>query len=137
MAQGGDIIEMSYNHPTLGENTFYPKAEEAFTMKKGGLMSQDEDSGVAGNGEVIDKVTRKRWSVEGPVMWRMNTVDELSILQALSADPVPAQWTFTHVNGSVWSGEGKPVGDIDGDTLESTIPVKIAGGRQLQRISAG
>jgi len=135
MPVGGDIIEITYNHPDLGTGTFYPKADEDGTFDPGGFRSADEDTNVDGAGNMIDVLTAKRWSVETTISWDMSERNEEETLLALQSSPKQADYTFTHINGTVWGGKGKPVGDIAGATKDSTLPVKFAGGGKLKKIS--
>jgi hypothetical protein len=132
---GGDITEVTYNHPNLGSGTILPKADESSTYDLGGLRSDDTDSGVDGGGNVIDIMSRKRWSLEFTAAWDMNVRSELEKVVAMAADPIPAKWTFTHINGTVYQGTGKPVGDLQGAGKESTFPLKISGGGTAKKIN--
>src|SRR6056297_3472914 len=113
-AIGGDIIEITYNHPTLGQGVLLPKSNESFTLDLGGFRSNDDANMIDGGGQMIDQINRQRWSGEGTI-----AVDELQETQenmtALAGSPQLADWTFTHVNGTVYGGKGKPVGDIQVD----------------------
>ena len=135
MAVGGDLIEATYNHPTLGTGVFYFKGSEDGTFNLGGFTSNDDNTMVDGAGNMIDVINQKLWSVEGVISWDMNKNDELGQLQTLSGNPVLADWTFSHRNGSIWVGKGKPVGDLAGNTGQATMPFKIAGSGKLSEIS--
>jgi len=128
MAVGGDIIEITWNHPTLGTGTWYPKAAEDNTFDQGGYRSTDDANMIDGGGNMIDQINRVRWSFEGTIAWEMNIADTLGDARKLAASPVQADYTFTHINGTVWSGKGKPVGDLQGNGNAATFPVKISGG---------
>ena len=131
---GGDIIEVTYSHPTVGSGILQIKSNEDTTVKKGGFMTDDDASGITGGGEAIYKMSRTRWEAElGPVAWDMTDRDELTKLQEMASSPLEADWTFGVVNGAVWSGKGKPVGDIAGNTNAATIAVKLAGGGTLSK----
>lgn len=131
---GGDIIEITFNHPTLGSGIIFPKAAEDSTFDLGGFVSNDDANGVDGSGEMIDQLNRKRWSFEGTVAWDMNTREDLEKLQELSNDPVLSEWTVTHINGTVYGGSGKPVGDLQGNGNAATFPLKLAGGGRMKKI---
>jgi len=126
-AIGGDILEITYNHPTLGQGVLLPKSNESFTLDLGGFRSNDDANMIDGGGQMIDQINRVRWSGEGTI-----AVDELQETQenmtALAGSPQLADWTFTHVNGSVYGGKGKPVGDIQVDKNVNTMTLKISGG---------
>jgi hypothetical protein len=134
MAVGGDILEVTYNHPTIGNGSLYPKAGEDSTYDLGGFRSADEDQGVDGGGNMIDTLTRRRWSFEVTVSNDMNDRKELEKIAAMAASPVAADWTFSHINGTVYGGKGKPVGDMQLAGQGSTFTLKVAGGGQLKAI---
>jgi hypothetical protein len=134
MAVGGDIIEITYNHPTLGSGVIYPKASEDSTYDLGGFRSNDEASGIDGGGNMIDQINRVRWSFEVAVSWDMNIREDLDRLVELAGSPVQADWTFTHINGTVFGGTGKPVGDMQGNGNQATFALKVSGGGKLKKI---
>jgi len=134
MAVGGDIIEITYNHPTIGSGIIYPKASEESKYDLGGMRSEDDNKGVDGSGTMIDKMTRVRWSFETTIAWDMNVREELEALVALASDPVAANWTFTHINGTVYGAIGKPVGDMSGNGNNATFALKLSGGGILKQI---
>lgn len=132
---GGDLLEISYKHPTLGTGTWFPKGSEDGTNDPGGYRSNDDANMVTGDGQMIDQINRVRWSFEGNVAWDMGVSDELDQARKLAGHPVLADWTITHINGTVWGGKGKPVGDIQGSTNTAQMKVKLSGGGQLTKIS--
>ena len=67
MAVGGDIIEITYNHPTLGSGTLFPKSSEAGTYDLGGFRSKDEASGIDGGGTIIDTMNQVRGFFEATI----------------------------------------------------------------------
>jgi len=132
----GDILEITYNHPTIGSGTLYCKANEDSQVDLGGYRSEDDDSMTTSDGQMIDKINAKRWSYEAPpIAWDMTETDELGKLVQLSASPIPADWTITSISGAIWGGKGKPVGDLKGSTNTGQIPLKLAGGGQLKQIA--
>lgn len=133
MPTGGDISELTFNHPTLGSGVIYPKANEDNTFDLGGYRSEDDESMIDGAGNMIDKINQRRWNAEMTVAWDMNKDLTLEKLVELAASPVLARWTITHINGSIYVGTGKPVGDLAGNGNASTIPLKIAGGSRLKK----
>ena len=135
MFTGGDIQEISYKHPTLGSGSWEPKASEDGTFDPGGYRSNDDANMVTGAGQMIDQMNMVRWSVESVVAWDMTVSDELAQARKLASSPVLADWTFTHVNGTVWGGKGKPVGDINGNTNTAQMKIKLAGGGIATKIS--
>jgi hypothetical protein len=130
----GDIIEVTCNHPTLGAFIFSPKGSESSNFDLGGFTANDDKAMIAGNGKSIRQMNRKRWSFEVPVVWDMNNTLELESAQSLQSDPVEGQWTFTHINGTVYSGTGAPVGDLIGDGNAGTFTLKVSGSGTMQQI---
>jgi hypothetical protein len=134
-AVGGDLLEGTFNHPTLGTGIFYYKANEDSTFDLGGIRSEDDQDMIDGAGQMIDKMNRKRWEVEGTIAWDMQSDLTLEKLVQLSESPVQADYTFQHVNGTVYGGKGKPVGDLKGAGNQATISTKFSGGGKLKKIS--
>jgi hypothetical protein len=135
MFTGGDILEVSYKHPTLGSGTWFPKAGEDGTFDPGGYRADDDANSITGDGQMIDKINRVRWSFEATVAWDMAVNDELDQARKLSESPVLADFTFTHINGVIWGGKGKPVGDIQGNTNSAQMSIKLSGGGRATKIS--
>jgi len=84
---------------------------------------------------MIDTINQKRWKFGVTVSWDMNSADELSKIHELAASPVQADWTISSINGTVWGGKGKPVGDYEGNGNAATFPLLISGGGKLKKIS--
>lgn len=129
MAVGGDIIEVTYNHPTLGSGTFFPKSSESSNYDLGGFRSKDESNAIDGGGTPIDTMNQVRGMFETTVSNDMNTNTELERAVALAESPIPATWVFSVINGVSYSGLGKPVGDLTGDVDKATFKLKVSGGR--------
>jgi hypothetical protein len=134
MAVGGDITEITFNHPTIGSGTLFPKSAEDSTYNLGGFRSADDENMIAGDGTMIDKMNRVRWGLETVLAWDMNTALDLEKLVQLASDPVQATWTFANINGTVYQGTGKPVGDLKGNGNAATFPIKIAGSGILKKL---
>ena len=58
---------------------------------------------------------------------------DLEKITALAGSPVDATYTVSHINGSIYSGTGRPVGDVAGNGNASTFPLKLAGGGILKK----
>lgn len=132
---GGDLLEITWNHPTLGSGVIQLKASEDNTYDLGGTRSNDDDSQITGAGEKIWQLNMKGWNVSTTVPWDMNVNLDLEKINALAADPIPADWTFGHINNSVYGGKGKPVGDLVANVNNVTFPLKLAGGGKLEKKS--
>lgn len=133
MNVGGDILEITCNHETLGTFVFHPVANSDFSLDTGGIRGNDDADMVTGSGQNIKQMNNKRWSFEGPFAWDANTREDLETLEAMGADPLDGQWTFSLANGETYAGAGSPVGDIVGNTNTAQIPVKISGGGKLKK----
>lgn len=133
MATGGDLIEVTFNHPTIGSGVLYPKAAEDNTLDLGGVRSADDANMVDGGGNMIDQMNRVRPSVEVLIVNDMNSQNELEKCVAMAESPVLADWTFTHINGTVYVGKGKPVGDLAANLNQTTFPLKVAGGSKFRK----
>ena len=131
---GGDIIEAVCSHPTLGDFRFSPKANEAFTLDRGGIRNNDDASSITGNGKQIIQKSRVLWSLEGPIAVDFDSDNETDALNKLMESPTEGVWTFTHISGVIWKGTGIPVGDAQTDTLTAQTTLKIAGSGILEKI---
>ena len=134
MPGGGDVIEMTYNHSTLGIGSIFLKSNEDGTVDPGGYRSNDDANSITGDGQFIDQINRVRGMFEAPpIAWDIIGKNELDILAKMAASPILADWTITLISGAIWGGKGKPVGDVQGNTNTGLITVKLAFGT-LERI---
>jgi len=133
MPVGGDITEITYNHPTLGSGVIFIKAAEDSTFNLGGVRSNDDMNGVDGGGRMITQLNRQRWSLDVTVAGDMNVNLDLEKLSALAGDPLDADYTVSHINGAIYGGTGRPVGDVAGNGNAATFPLKLSGGGQLTK----
>lgn len=130
----GDIVEVTCNHPNLGTFVFSPKSGESSKYDLGGFVSNDDEKMIDGSGQMIDQMNRRRWAFEVPCAWDMNNRVDLENAQSLQSDPNLGDWTFTHINGTVYSGKGKPVGNLQGDANGGTFTLKVSGGGILTQV---
>lgn len=134
--QGGDIIEITYNHEDFGSGAIYCKANEDGTVDPGGYRSNDDANMITGDGQFIDQINRVRASFEAPpIAWDMTDVDELDKLRKMAASPKLGDWTINHISGKIWGGKGKPVGDVQGTTNAANVTLKLAFEKELKPIS--
>jgi hypothetical protein len=131
---GGDIQEITYNHPDVGSGVLYPKSQEEATVDYGGLRTADDDAAIDGGGRAVQQLQRTRWSVSVPITHDMLSKDELQALTAMAESGKDAEWTFQHTNGDLRRGKGKPVGDLQSNFGSAQIDLKISGGGRLERI---
>lgn len=134
MAVGGDILEITFNHPDVGSGVIFAKSAEDSTFDRGGFRSSDDANMITGSGEVIDQMNRVRWSFETVVAWDMNEREDLEKVVALASSTIPADWTFSSINGTVYGATGKPVGDLQGNGNAATFTLKISGGGTMKKI---
>jgi|TARA_R110000822_G_scaffold259530_2_gene384671 hypothetical protein len=132
--QGGDILEITCNHPTLGSFKFATKSNESYTLDPGGFRSNDDANMVTGDGQFIDQVNRVRWSFEGPIQADFLSGNELENLPLLAESGDLATWTFVLISGITMRGNGKHVGDIQVDSNNAQLTVKLAGGGKLEKL---
>lgn len=125
-AIGGDILEITCNHPVHGTKTFFPKANEGNTYDKGGIRTEDDADSVAGSGQAIWKMNRKLGFFECVVANDMNINKEAEFVNLISADPAEADWTFTVINGTVYGCTGRVVGDVQPNVNDATFTLKVA-----------
>lgn len=133
---GGDVLEITYNHETLGSGTIFCKGNEDGTVMIGGYQSNDDANSVTGDGRFIDQINAVRGSFESPpIAWDMTDQDELSKLVDLAESPILSDWTINLKNGKIWGGRGKPVGDIQGATNTSLVTLKLAFEGRMKSLS--
>lgn len=126
---GGDITEVTYNHPTLGSGQFFPKANEGNTMDLGGFRNNDDDAQIDSSGQLILQKNRKRGFFEIVCADDMRTREDSERAVALCESEQEAEWTITHINGAVYKGTGAIVGDIQTDVNAATFSIKVAAAR--------
>lgn len=129
MASGGDIIEITYNHPTLGTGVFLPKAGEDNSYFPGGVTTGSDANMITASGDPIWQQNRSRGYFVATVANEQNTKQDLEKIIELSASPVPADWTFSVINGVTYGGKGKPVDVPEGNINQSTFSLRVEGGQ--------
>ena len=127
MAFNGDILEITFNNPDVGQGVFFPKAGEGNTYDLGGFRNSDDANGIAGNGEIIVTKNQVRGFFEVVVANDMNGRRDAENMAKLAASTKLTAWTFTVINGSVFGVNGVPVGDIAPDINAGTFSIKVAG----------
>jgi len=132
---GGDLIEITVNHPTLGSFRFDPKGSEDVEIDFGGYVVADGDDSVTGAGTNIKQMNRKRWSVACPPVGWASDPDTLESLQQIADSTVEAPWTFSFLDGTVYKGTGSISGDLKGNKNAGTVTgFKVAGGGKLEKL---
>lgn len=126
MAVHGDITEITYNHPLIGSGSFFAKSNEGSTLDTGGIRTADDQNMIASDRSLIAQKNRVRGFFEVLCEDDQNIRNDSDIAKQLAADPVPAEYTVSVINGTVWSGSGFPVGDIQTDVNAGTFTLKVA-----------
>lgn len=132
---GGDITEITYNHPVLGSGIILVKSSEDNTYDLGGVRGNDDANMVTGAGDNIRQLNNRGWRVNVTVANDMNVNLEMEKLVALAGHPVEADWTISHINGSIYGGKGAPLGDLTLNVNKSTFPLVLGGGRSLKKLA--
>ena len=133
----GDILSMKVDNPNLGSRTLFPVANTDSTIDYGGFKANDDKNSIDGGGRPIDRRNRARWSAKMTVSWNMTDTngDELSYITALLQDMSQSTFTISHINGSVWSGQGVLVGENTGAGQDAQIEVTAMGGGILSKVA--
>lgn len=131
---GGDILEITYSHPTLGSGTLLPKSGEDSTIDLGGFTTADDEAGITASGEAIYQMNNSRWTLETTVAGDMNVRKDLEAVAAMAASVTEAEFTVSMVNGAIYSGKGKPVGRYSQSINNATFSLKLQGGGGLKKI---
>lgn len=125
MAVGGDVLELTSNHPSLGSFIYKVVRNQDNTYDTGGDRTNDDANMKTGGNEAIWQINGKMGAVN---ITLVNDMEQKTVerLEQEAAHPVPSVWTFSVINGKTYKGEGKPVGDINPNINNSTVAVKIA-----------
>lgn len=129
---GGDVKELVAQNATLGSFRFSPKANEAFTLNKGGFRNNDDSSGITGNGQTIRQINRMAWNVAGTVAVDFLSGNGFEDLDKLATAVSTTTWTITLVSGQIYKATGYPVGEMPVDTNTAMCTLKVQGGGQLE-----
>jgi len=129
MAVGGDIIEITYNHPVLGTGVLNPKSGEDNSYFPGGIITSSDENMIDGSGQPIWQKNRRRGYFEAVCVNDQNDAEELQKMIELSAHPEPTEWTFSIANGTVYGGTGKPVDSFEGNINQATFTLRVEGGQ--------
>jgi len=132
---GGDILEVSYKHPTLGQGVLAVKSDEDSELDLGGFRTADDEKSIASNGEDIPVMTRSRWSATFVMAPDFTTAADQQAVTDMAGNAVPAEWTITHITGAIYRGTGRPVGDVKAAFKAGTIQLKISGGSIAKLVS--
>lgn len=126
MAVGGDITELTINHPSLGSRSFKPKANEDNTYDLGGIRAEDDEKMIDTSGNMISKLSRKRGFLEVVLANDQNTREDADFITEVCESPELADYTWSIINGTTYSGKGRPVGDVQPNINAATFELKVA-----------
>ena len=133
MAQifAGDMKEI-----TCTENgktyRFEPKSNESFNIDKGGVRNNDDANQIGTQGTMLIQKNRTRGKIDGPILASAQVITDLN---TLTKSFFTQDWTFVHINGSVYKslGGGVIVGDLQVDSNAGTIALMVAA-REFEEI---
>jgi hypothetical protein len=128
---GGDVKQISIDHPELGSRLLTPQSGEDFTIIKGGYQNADTETNVSATGKRIYQKNWIPWSVSGKIVLESGDHD---YLQDMATNPKEAVIGFLYMNGQIRVGKGSVVGGIDGETQTHTMTVKFSGSGKLELI---
>jgi len=131
---GGDLLEVTCSHPEFGDMKFDPKANESWTLNRGGIRTNDDANSVTSNGTIIQQKNNTLWNAEGPIAVDLEG-EQADYLNNVTASSELGTWVFSHISGAVFTGKGIPVGDLNEDTNTAQQTLKIAGSGKLSKIS--
>jgi hypothetical protein len=131
---GGDLVEITFNHPNEGSGVLFAKADEEAELDLGGDRTADEEKSVATSGQNIKVITKNRWGVSFVLATDLTSAEHLAKLSRMAGSPNDGTWTFSHISGAVYRGQGGPVGDVKGAMKASTTQLKIGGGGLLSAL---
>ncbi len=136
MPSGGDLKEMTWQNQDVGQGRVFSKAGETHTIDLGGYKTDDSEDNTDSGANFMNLKTTKPWSYEYTAA--VDEVNpnrmELETAQALSNSFSPTTFTFTNINGIVYTGVGTIVGDIKHDRSKSVMAYKVMGSGILQQI---
>lgn len=124
MANFGDILSLTSNHPTLGSFVYKVLRTQDNTLDTGGDRTNDDINMKTGANEMVWQINGKGGQLNVTVVDDMQkkTAERLSQEAGALAD---STWTLSHINGFVYSGEGRPVGDIIPNVNTGALTLKI------------
>ena len=131
---GGDFTEVSCSHPEHGDMKFDPKANESWTLNEGGIRTNDDANSVTSNGKIIQQKNNTLWNAEGPIAVDLKG-EQSDYLNKVTESSELGTWVFSHISGSLFTGKGIPVGDLNTDTNTAQLTLKVAGSGKLSKIS--
>lgn len=132
---GGDFLQMTISHPTVGSMILEGISGADGTAKVGGAGIENEDNGAITGGRnliiskrVVPDSIETEWANDMSA-----TVPQYEFVRAVAAAPQEAKFTFSHISGEVYSGTGTIVGEITLDTKASKMSFKVISGRGFTR----
>jgi hypothetical protein len=131
---GGDIVDISVSHDTVGVFSLRAKAAEDATRDLGGFRNVDDANNVDGGGNNIIIKNRVQWSFECTVSSDDNVAEDMQKIIAVAESNLEANFTYTFASGVTLGGTGTFVGDIQDATNTATMSIKMAGAGKLIKL---
>lgn len=121
----GYFLEANCVHSIAGNRKFDLKSGEDLEIDRGGLRIVDDDNGRTASGKLIIQYENKQPYVQMTVVVDADTEDYInSLIQ--NSDTEIANWTLTHINGDLYTGNGVIVGDVRPNRNNGTVQIKVA-----------
>jgi hypothetical protein len=131
---GGDIVDISVAHDTVGVFSLRAKSAEDGTRDLGGFRNTDDVNSVDGGGQNIIIKNRFRWMFEATISSDDNVAEDMQKIVDVAASPLEANFTFTFASGVTMGATGTFVGDIQDATNTATMTVKMSGAGSLIKL---
>lgn len=129
---GSSVKEISVENDDIGQIFIFPVDGEENTLNLGGYRNDDTVQ-LDGAGRAIFSKKQVTGMFEGPIINDMATSREYNAMVACAASTSDTTFTFTLVNGEVFSGIGGIVGDLDMNTYKSSFQLTVKGARFQQQ----
>lgn len=135
MAVQGDIIEITYNNPTIGSGTLEPKSNEGNTFDIGGVRYVDDANNITGSGKLILPANRVVGYVEAVVEDDAGQREDLLAMTNLVETSELTDFTVSLISGVTYAAKGVVVGDLQKDFNTGLFTVKIIAQGKWQKIA--
>lgn len=132
----GDLLKIEIEHDIGVGRTLQLKSDTDNDLELGGFEVADDKKNVTTTGDMIIKQNRILGSFT-VVAATDNKTQDLQYLQDIQDSGKLGTFTFTHINGNVYSGQGIPVGTLTHKGNEGTIDLPMNFEQKLEQITSG
>lgn len=120
----GVWTEVYCQHSKSGNFKFDPKSGEDTELDKGGRRLVDDDNNYTASGKLILQYENKMPYIQFTCVVDSAVEDFIQSLIENSAEEL-GNWTFTHVSGDIYTGNGTIVGDVKPNRNNGTVQLKV------------